>query len=454
MLTICLSALIFTTTTSAQQKFTVSVNGVQEVPVRALGGRGSCVVTLNIAETEFSVLCNYSGVTTPVVAAHIHDAGLVGVNGPVRFNFAYTGGTSGTIGPLTFAVTPAQVADLRAKRWYVNIHTQNFTGGEIRGQVKLATTPSDFDGDGRTDISVFRQSANTIFTLDSLTNSISATRFGSGTGDNFLQSTGNDFDGDGRSDPLLIKINQTSGDSSWSILQTGTNSIRNVQWGNFLTANVERLAHADYDGDGKQDIAIFRSGTTAYWYILQSSNNTARIVQNFGAVGDSPSIGDFDADGKADLTVVRSENGQRIWYTQFSSTGQSIRVPWGAAATDLFFFFSQVDIDGDGKQDRLVFRDPSAATGEAVTYYILRSSDNQPFVLQWGLDTDARLFGDYDGDGKTDIVARRTIGGQYVWYIYQSSTQSGRAVTFGGTGDTGFAASEENPNEYEAISAF
>ncbi len=65
--------------------------------------------------------------------------------------------------------------------------------------------------------------------------------------------------------------------------------------------------------------------------------------------------------------------------------------------------------------------------GNPITFYILRSSNNQPFVLQWGLDTDLPLFGDYDGDGKTDIVARRVVGGQLIWYIYQSSNGQGRA---------------------------
>jgi hypothetical protein len=162
MLTICLSALIFSTTATAQQNFSVSLNGVQEVPMQATNGQGSCLVKLNSTETQFTVNCAYSGLTTPVVGAHIHDAGPVGVAGPVRFDFNYTGATSGTIGPLTFDVTPAQVADLRAKRWYVNIHTSMFTDGEIRGQVKVANTQLDIDGDGRTNIAVFRQSANTI----------------------------------------------------------------------------------------------------------------------------------------------------------------------------------------------------------------------------------------------------------------------------------------------------
>ncbi len=69
----------------------------------------------------------------------------------------------------------------------------------------------------------------------------------------------------------------------------------------------------------------------------------------------------------------------------------------------------------------------------------MRSSDNQALIFQWGLDTDAALFGDYDGDGKTDFVARRNIGGELVWFILQSSnnynTLQQRTVRFGTTGD-------------------
>jgi hypothetical protein len=429
LLTLAMSALIFSTTASAQQKYSASLNNLQEVPTNNSGGRGSCSITLNSTETQFTVNCTYANMSSAVVAGHIHDNGSVGVNGPVRFNFNLSGGTSGTIGPLTFAVTPAQVADLRAKRWYVNIHTSNFPGGEIRGQVKITSTPFDIDGDGRTNIAVFRQSANTIFTLDNITNNVVSYPFGSGTGDNWLPS--GDFDGDGRSDLILVKLNATTADAFHSTVQSGSNTVRTVRWGNFATANAERLAYGDYDGDGIQDIAVFRSGT-GVWYILESSTNTGRAVTNFGAVGDSPSVGDYDKDGKTDLCVVRNVGGQLVWYILNSSNGQTRAVTFGTAATDGFFFFNQVDIDGDGAQDIMVSR----SEGGNRVYYALRSSDGQPFYLQWGLATDTRLLGDYDGDGKTDFVARRTVSGQFIWYIYQSSNGQTRTVTFGGTGDT------------------
>src|SRR5688572_27924956 len=157
-LTIILSAMILSITAAAQQKFSVYLNGRQEVPANNSTGSGTCFVTLNATETQVSVECRYRNLTSNVVGAHIHDGAPVGVNGPIRFDFTFTGGTTGTIGPLTFSTTPAQIADMRAGRWYINIHTANFTGGEIRGQVKRANIAADYDGDGRTDLVVYRAS--------------------------------------------------------------------------------------------------------------------------------------------------------------------------------------------------------------------------------------------------------------------------------------------------------
>ena len=123
----------------------------------------------------------------------------------------------------------------------------------------------------------------------------------------------------------------------WSVLQTATNTIRTVQWGNFLTTTADSLAMGDYDGDGKQDFAVFRR-STGVWYILESSTNTGRAVTNFGAVNDFPSVGDYDGDGKTDLCVVRVEGTERVWYIQNSSTGQSRRISWGSATTDSLNF--------------------------------------------------------------------------------------------------------------------
>jgi hypothetical protein len=424
-LAIIMSAMMFSITAAAQQRFSVSLNGRQEVPANNSSGSGDCSIALNVGETQVTVTCNYRNLSSNVVGAHIHDNGPVGVNGPIRFNFNASGGTSGTIGPLTFSTTPANVADLRTNRWYVNIHTSNFAGGEIRGQVKRANVPYDNDGDGRTDVVVHRRSALTIYTLNSLENNFTADQFGTGAGDNFVNNIPGDFDGDGRADFVIIKVGSDNV-ITWIILQSGSNTYRIERWG----GGSDAITPSDYDGDGKLDIAVFRR-PTGIWYILESSTGNARAVPDFGAPGDLPVIGDYDGDGKADLCVVRGEGAALAWWILNSSTGQAQKFHWGLAGPDSVFFFFQIDVDGDGKQDLMVQRN---VNGQHV-YFVRQSSDGQQFALTWGLQTFFPLFGDYDGDGKTDFVNRQNVNGQYQWHIFQSASQSYRAVVFGQSGD-------------------
>jgi len=438
ILAITVSVFAFSADASAQQRFVASVTGPQEVPDRGSTGTGLCQILLNAAETSFTVNCTYRGLTSSANAGHIHINGPVGVNSPVRFNFGTITGTSGTIGPLMFNVTPAEVADLRAKGWYVNIRTINFPGGEIRGQVKIVSTPADLDGDGRTNIRVFRPGATTFYTLNNLNSSMSTNVFtNSFAGGGAINSASDDYDGDGRGDLVLIRA---VGDGLyWRILQTATNTVREVQFGSSSSTVGDQPLPADYDGDGKTDIAVFRR-STGFWYILQSSNNQLQ-AEGFGQTGDIGMVGDFDKDGKSDLTIIRGTPNGLGWFTRRSSDRATQVVFFGGAAApgaDFIFPAAQVDIDGDGIQDRMVVRDPNNTnpqTGDPRTIFILRSSNNTMFTLQWGIDTDTMLFGDYDGDGKTDIVARRAVSGQLIWFIYQSLNGQARIVPFGAPGD-------------------
>lgn len=300
-------------------------------------------------------------------------------------------------------------------------------------------TPYDTDGDGRTDIRAYRQSASAFYILNSSNNSLSTYNFG-GTGQNvFIPGLSDDYDGDGKSD-LVTSIVPAGGSRTWNILQSGSNTVRTVQWG----LSSDQTVPADYDGDGRTDIAVYRR-SEGIWYILLSTTNQMRAESWGQAPNDFAMVGDFDGDGISDLTVVRpdSSGGAATWYTRRSSDGAMVVDYWGGGVTgaaDNLFPAIQVDIDGDGIADRMVVRDPnSAATGDQATYFIQRSSDRSMFAATWGLDTDGRAFGDFDGDGRTDLAARRVISGQLVWFILLSSNNynpnQARVVNWGMTGD-------------------
>jgi hypothetical protein len=141
---IILAALAVLTTPGAKAAmiFTATLTGAQEVPSNASPGSGFGMVLLNDAQTQITVDLSWSGLTAPATAAHIHD-GAPGIVGPVLFNFTgVPGATSGAIPEQSFAITAGQVAQLQAGHFYMDVHTSNFEGGEIRGQVTLTPEPA------------------------------------------------------------------------------------------------------------------------------------------------------------------------------------------------------------------------------------------------------------------------------------------------------------------------
>ncbi len=138
------------------------------------------------------------------------------------------------------------------------------------------SSPADFDGDGRTDISVFRPSDGTWYVMQSGSNTFRAQPFGT-NGDKIVPG---DYDGDGRTDFAVFRQVSTTG--VWYVLRSSDNSASTVQWG----LNTDKPVPGDYDGDGKTDIAVYRGGT---WYIVQSSNGQF-TTQQFGASSDIPVV--------------------------------------------------------------------------------------------------------------------------------------------------------------------
>ncbi|MDQ6631126.1 MAG: CHRD domain-containing protein [Verrucomicrobiota bacterium] len=140
---ILITILAGLTLAEAQSNFTVSINGAQETPPSGSPGIGSGTLTLNVGNT-LSYNVGYSGLTSAFSAAHIHGPAAPGVAAGILFSLNNTPitTTSGTLSGTTVALNPAQVTDLQSSLFYVNIHSGQFPGGEIRGQILPVPEPS------------------------------------------------------------------------------------------------------------------------------------------------------------------------------------------------------------------------------------------------------------------------------------------------------------------------
>jgi hypothetical protein len=117
---------------AAVTSYKAGLGGAAEVPPVTTGGKGTAVVNVDAVTKQITWRVDYSGLSGPAAAAHIHCGAAPGANSGVAVNFG-TNVASPIQGSGT--LTDAQMADLAAGKCYVNIHTAANKGGELRGQL-------------------------------------------------------------------------------------------------------------------------------------------------------------------------------------------------------------------------------------------------------------------------------------------------------------------------------
>ena len=136
---------------ASAQTLTANMNGGEETPILNTGAVGTVEVIVDAENQEVTVTLRVFNIPTPTTAGHIH-IGPAGIAGPVVINFpeglvGRTGDFAMTFraGPNQFVARPAigintmqdAIQAILNGNAYVNIHTQQFPAGEIRGQLAV-----------------------------------------------------------------------------------------------------------------------------------------------------------------------------------------------------------------------------------------------------------------------------------------------------------------------------
>ena len=127
-----LAACSMQSSMSSSNSMVARLSGASEVPPVTSKGSGMVEVSLNDQTNVVNWTVTYSGLNGPVTAGHFHGPAIAGQNAGVAVPL--TGSLASPIKG-TATLTAGQAAELKAGKWYVNLHTAANPDGEIRGQV-------------------------------------------------------------------------------------------------------------------------------------------------------------------------------------------------------------------------------------------------------------------------------------------------------------------------------
>jgi hypothetical protein len=222
-----------------------------------------------------------------------------------------------------------------------------------------------------------------------------------------------DYNGDGKAEIAIYCPSANVGPGAPGFGVTGLwhiEGMSDVQWGGSGSIPVP----ADYNGDGVAEIAVYQPYAGGSRWAVKGIG-----MWTFGYAGDFPLPQDVDGDGVVDLVLYRPSTS--TWYVYFTTTGVTQTIQFGAlgdvpALLPVRYQLRRdaLDADGDRLRDFTIFRpngtwsNPDGTAWVAWWWTRFSSGDNSSWAtstwqgIPWGTTDDIASPGDYDGDGRLD----------------------------------------------------
>jgi len=263
----------------------------------------------------------------------------------------------------------------------------------------LHPAPSDFNGDGNTDVLWHNNNGNVaMWQMDGFTTLANVGAGAQATGWHAMDAF--DFNGDGKDD--ILWHNDNGQVQLW--LMNGAQATQKLDLG--AMATTWKIGGVDdFTGDGKAEVLWHNTSTgQVQMWTMNGASHTTTNVGTIAAGWTIQDTADFNGDGKADL-LLRNGSNVAMWQMDGAKVGQQSDYTMG----DAFHFAGTGDFNGDGKDDILWHND---ANGQLVLWQMnganILSNTNAGFTAKgW----DVAQVGDFNHDGKADLLLQNAATG-------------------------------------------